>query len=93
MAILTTCVNSATGDLLLLTSFGEYLQIGAMTLGFYKIQENCETIQVAVTTINYAEVFHVNKELSLTHIQDEVDSLKDNVAFARTAVDYFYNAI
>lgn len=75
-------------------SFGKYLQNEAMTLGFYKIQENCENvIGAGKMTSDPAEVREVREDLCLTLIEDEIDTLKDNVVSARTVINYFYNEV
>lgn len=65
-----------------------------MALGFYKIQASCENVKRAFTVISDpAELFEASKDFCFTPIEDEIGTLKDNVVSARTAIDYFYNAV
>ncbi|KAJ5318367.1 hypothetical protein N7476_004787 [Penicillium atrosanguineum] len=55
------------------------------------IQESCENVTRAGTTIS--DPAEAREDPCLTVIKDEINTLKDNVVSARTAIIYFYNTV
>ncbi|KAJ5941435.1 hypothetical protein N7516_001603 [Penicillium verrucosum] len=81
-------------DIRQLISSAECLQNAALELGLYRVQESCQNIRRANTTIKEdAEVSNVRREADPIHAEDEIGRLRNSVACARSTIDYFYNYV
>lgn len=92
ITVLTIFIIRLNRDIRQLISSAECLQNAALELGLYRVQESCQNIRRANTTIKEdAEVSNVRREADPIHAEDEIGRLRNSVACARSTIDYFYN--
>lgn len=93
MTILMVRVISLEKNLPHVVAHAESLQSETMILGSHNVQESCQKIREASKAIRkHAEGDYGRQKTDPVHVEDEIGSLRHNVACARSAMDHFYNA-